>query len=98
MIAEILGRIAAGVTTIAQLAGEVGVDKETLVQRLLMMERMGYVVRISPEAPACAPTEGCRGCACHGACPRPGESGPVFGVTKKGEAVIARTAAASRRA
>ncbi len=91
MIAEILRGIASGGTTIGLLAGEIGVDKETLVQRLRMMERMGYVARVSSKVGECAPSGPCGGCACHKACAEPAEDGLFFIVTKKGEAVIGGT-------
>ena len=92
MIADLLRGIASGGTTIALLAGELGVDRSTLVQRLLMMERMGYVARVSPKAAECAPSGPCWGCACHKECATPAEDELLFVVTGKGEAVIGRAA------
>jgi len=92
MIADLLRGIASGGTTIALLAGELGVDRSTLVQRLLMMERMGYVARVSPKAAECAPSGPCWGCACHKECATPAEDELLFVVTRKGEAVIGRAA------
>ena len=53
MIVETLQRIAAGSATTALLAADLGIDTKTLAQRLEILERMGYLVRV-----VCRPEDG----------------------------------------
>ncbi len=66
MIVETLQRIAAGSATTALLAADLGIDTKTLAQRLEMLERMGYLVRVSSEEEGCESTGACRRCPCCG--------------------------------
>ncbi|KAF5053394.1 hypothetical protein DSECCO2_398870 [anaerobic digester metagenome] len=62
MIAETLKRIAARSATNALLAAELGIDAETLAQRLEMLEWMGYLTRAPLAEEGCGSTGACRGC------------------------------------
>jgi len=72
MMQSILERIGAGAFTLPSLAMELGISRESLLDRLALMERLGYIACERP----CETVPGrCRccsgGCGCGGAADLP---------------------------
>lgn len=68
MMRSILERIDAGAFTLSSLAAELDISRESLLDRLALMERLGHIAR---EQPCKTALDGCRccsgGCGCGGA-------------------------------
>jgi len=87
MMRKIAERIAGGGATIGSLAADLGVEPDLLLERLFMMERLGFIERNGPcyepsgtEKSFCPHSTRCSGC---GVALRPG--GVCYGLTEKGK-------------
>ena len=60
MMQSILERIGAGAFTLPSLAAELGISRESLLDRLALMERLGHIAR---DQPCETVPGGCRGAA-----------------------------------
>ncbi|PKL62705.1 MAG: hypothetical protein CVV31_05010 [Methanomicrobiales archaeon HGW-Methanomicrobiales-2] len=69
MMRSILERIDAGAFTLPSLAADLGISRESLLDRLALMERLGHIVRELPcetvpdRCGCCSGGCGCRGAA-----------------------------------
>ena len=86
MMRAIAKRFSEGGFTLSELARELNVQQDALLERLFAMERLGFIVRsegCSEPAPAEAPS--CHCCGCSG-CDATGTGGIVaYTLTEKGK-------------
>lgn len=85
MMRSILERIGAGAFTLPSLAVELGISRESLLDRLALMERLGHIARDQPceTAPGGC---GCCSCGCGGAADVPVR----YVLTEKGRRLCGR--------
>jgi DNA-binding Lrp family transcriptional regulator len=81
MMQRIIGRIGTGAFTLSTLAAELGISRESLSNRLSLMERLGQITREPCDTPPDACSHCCAGCACSGEA----DSSMRYVLTEKGK-------------